>query len=244
MQFRAPYFLFAAVVITAASAFGDIVPVPNFSFQDSAPGTGNPLDWTLFSDSSSPPLSSTAFVVANTGSFVSGVTGSQFAAVRITNKSPVPAGGSLAGLVSGSLGTFAPDTTYVLTADTGLETSSSLLDVGIALGSGTFPGTGSPFASVLANGSTLSKFALNGQTVTLDTSASPSLVGKSIDVSLIFQSEFPTGTDALFDNVTLTSTADTAATPEPPFFGAIGLLGLGLIVRRFQLARAGTSRSA
>jgi hypothetical protein len=244
MQFRYPFFLFAALVMTAASAFGDMVPVPNFSFENSAPGFGNPPGWTLFSDTGSPAFTSSIQVLANHGSVVSGVTGSQFVALRINNNNTVTAPGSLAGLVSGNLGIFAADTTYVLTADTGFETASSLVNVGLALGSGAprladvFPAADSSFASVLVNGSGHSTFALTPQTVTVNTRISAGLVGKSIDVSLIFQSEYTSGTDALFDDVTLTSTPDTAATPEPSFFGMIGILGgLGLILGQSRQAR-------
>ena len=252
MQLSLPTFLLATLAITAVPVFGDIFPVPNFSFEDSPPGYGNPPGWTLFTSSTSPTFGSNTMVIANNGS-ISGVTGSQYVGVHVdhndlnvTNPAPVvPVNGSLAGLVSGDLGTFAPGTTYALTASIGLPNAFGLLNVGLALGSGAptladvFPGPNSSFASVLINGDNLSDRVLQDETITLDTKAFPGLVGTPINASLIFQSEFMYGRDAFFDDVTLTSTTDTATTPEPSLFGVMGVLGgLGLLVLRFQRTRA------
>src|SRR5271156_3512722 len=74
-------------LLGVGSAFGGIViPVGNFSFENSPTGFGNPTGWTLFTDSTSPTFSSNAEVVANDGTalpIVTGVDGSQFVALSI-----------------------------------------------------------------------------------------------------------------------------------------------------------------
>lgn len=245
---------FGALIIGAGSAFADTVP--NFSFENSPPGYGNPPGWTLFNDSASPTFSDNTQVIVNnllTYPFVSGVTGSQFVTVHVDhnslgrdNPTPIiPVNGSLAGLVSGSLGTFAPDTTYSFTASLGLGTAFDLLNVGLALGTGAptltdvFPSPNSSFASVLVNGGNLSDRTLEDKTITLDTKAFPKLVGQSINGSLILQSDFTYGRDALFDDVRLSSAPDSNVLPEPSFFGLIGIIGVaGLMGRRLRQATA------
>src|ERR1700721_2214359 len=81
------------------------IPVGNSLFNNSLPGYGNPTDWTLFNDSTSPTFSSNVRVVVNDGSLfplVAGVVGPQFAELTIdhnntspTNPTPIiPANGS------------------------------------------------------------------------------------------------------------------------------------------------------
>ncbi len=241
------------------------IAVGNASFENNPPGYGNPTGWSLFSSSSSPTFSDNAQTILNNGSVypsVSGVDGSQFVAVNLDhnavssgNPTPVvPPNGSLDGLVSDSVGIFAADTVYSLTVGIGLSQSLDVLDVGLALGTGSptladvFPAPGTPsFAYLLVNGSQLSSDALQVETITLNTNSLPSLVGQPINVSLIFHSEDEFGRAAFFDNVSLSSsTADPAPTPEP---SVLVLCGLGTLLilsarRRFQTGRnSGPSRN-
>jgi hypothetical protein len=207
------------------------IPVVNYSFEDSLPGFGNPNGWTLFDSTTSPTFTDNVRTVVNNGSVyptVSGATGSQFAAVNLdhnyltppTYATPViPPDGSLDGLVSDSVGVFAADTVYTLSASVGLSQALDSLDVGLALGTGSptladvYPAPADPqFAYLLINGSQLSDEALVIATVTLDTAAFSSLVGQPINISLIFHSTYEYGRQAFLDDVTLSSASDM---PEP-----------------------------
>jgi hypothetical protein len=221
-----------------------VILVGNPSFEDSAPGYGNPIGWTLFNSSSSPTFTSNARVILNDGSaypIISGVTDSQLTAVNIdhnslslANPSPViPPDGSLACLVSDNIGTFLPNTLYTLTASLGLDLALDTLDVGLALGTGSpnlsdvFPVPAQPaFAYSFTNGSNLTNDALQDFMVSLDTTAFPSLVGQPIDVSLLYRSEFQFGRVALFDNVNLSSSDEA---PEPSTIALISMSGLALL---------------
>jgi hypothetical protein len=227
-------------LLGAGSAFGAMIPVGNSLFDNSAPGYGNPTDWTLFTDSASPTFSANVQVVANNGSefpLVAGVAGSQFAALDIdhNNTSPtnpipiIPADGSLAELTTDTLGVFAPGTLYTLTAGVGLDSiNGDTMSVGLALGSGApslldvFPANSTAsFASTMINGSDLTDDVLFYETITLDTGLDTGLVGEPINVSLLYDSENEFGREALFDNVSLSDAPDT---PEP---GSLVLIALG-----------------
>jgi hypothetical protein len=230
-------------LLAAGSAFGGIIPVGNSLFDNSSAGYGNPIGWTLFTDSASPTFSSNVQVVTNNGSVfpvVTGVAGSQFAAVDIDHNDTntanpiaiIPPDGSLAELTSDNLGVFAPNTSYTLTAGVGLDSiSSNTMSVGLALGSGdpslidVFPvNSTASFASAMINGTALSNDVLFYETITLDTDIDPGLVGQSINVSLLFDSDNEFGREALFDNVSLSDASDV---PEP---GSIALVALGCMV--------------
>jgi hypothetical protein len=169
--------------------------------------------------------------VLNNGSafpIIIGVDGSQFAAVDIDHNSTspdnptpiVPPDGSLAGLLSLDLGTFAPHTVYSLTGSLGFPAygDAGSLDVGLALGTGAptladvFPPPGQPgFAFDLINGNNFTSSVMQDFTATLNTDEFPSLVGQPINVSLIYHSEATFGREAFFDDVRLSS---AAAAPE------------------------------
>ncbi|HXB67213.1 MAG TPA: hypothetical protein VNY05_03170 [Candidatus Acidoferrales bacterium] len=239
--------LYSVLSIAALGrGFAGAIPVPNFSFEDSAPGFGNPTGWTLFNSSSSPTFSSDVLIAANGTPLVSGVAGSQFAVVDLdhNNTSPanpvsiVPPNGSLDGLTSDNLGIFAANMLYTLTASVGLQNASSLLDVGLALGTGApaladvFPAPGQPsFAFALINGGGFSDNVLQDETITLNTNTFPGLVGQPINASLIFHSEQQFGRHAIFDNVRLSS---STAAPEPVslMLSVVGLLVLGSVALR------------
>jgi hypothetical protein len=176
-------------------------------------------------------------VIPNDGSvypLISGANGSQLIAVDADhnsvgpdNPTPViPADGSLDGLVSTDIGTFAPNTVYQLSVDVGLERAFGALDVGIALGSGQptladlLPTPGRPaYAFNLINGANLMNDTLVVDTVTLNTADFVDLVGQPINVSLIYHSDFKYGREALFDNIQLITPA-----PEP---GTLSLVAIG-----------------
>lgn len=239
------------LVLGSGTVFADPIVPNNNSFENSSPGFGNPAGWALFFSSVSPTFSSYARVFVNDGEnydVVSGVTGSQLAAVNLDhnavspeNPDPVvPPNGSLDGLVSGNFGTFSALTTYRMTASLGLENALDVLDVGLALGTGapsladTFPAPVNPaFAYLMINGANLTSGALQDFTVSLDTATFSGLVGQPINLSLLLHSEAPFGRVAFFDNVRLSSASDV---PEPNNMiqvsaGAM-LIALGIIRRK------------
>jgi hypothetical protein len=238
--------LFAVLPLSATT-----IPVPNYSFEENSPGYGNPTGWSLFTSSTSPTFSANVQTVLNNGGtfpVVSGVSGLQFAAVHLDHNatSPghpipvIPPNGSLDGLVSDNLGTFAPNTIYTLTAAFGLSSAYNTFDVGLALGSGAptladvFPAPPHPrFAFFLINGSLLTDDTLQDGSLTLNTSLFPSLVGEPINISLIFHSEYPYGRDAIFDNVSLSS----QAVPEPSSLILITMGGFTALLGRAKFQR-------
>jgi hypothetical protein len=248
---------YVTLVVLPLSA--STIPVGNSSFEDSAPGFGDPTGWTLFSSTTSPTFTDNVRIVVNNGSaypVLGGVAGSQFAAVNLDHNflSPshptiiVPPDGSLDGLVSGDLGTFAANMIYTLTADIGLSQALSSLDAGLALGTGAptladvFPAPGSTgFASVLINASQLPDTALQPETITLNTSLHPGLDGKTINVSLLFHSEYMFGRQALFDDVTLSATPSVPESPTRVLFAIAGLLWL---LRHAAVRFAGLRRAS
>ena len=249
--------ILASVALAALPLCASTIPVGNSSFENDAPGFGNPTGWTLFSSTTSPTFTDNVRIVVNNGSaypVLSGVAGSQFVAVNLDHNflSPsnpaiiVPPDGSLDGLVSDDLGTFAANMVYTLTANIGLSQALGSLDAGLALGTGAptladvFPAPGtSAFSSVLINASLLSGTALQSETITLNTSLHPSLVGQAINVSLLFHSEYMYGRQALFDDVTLSS---TLSAPEPSTLILFTITGLLWSIRRAAVGFAGPRR--
>ena len=242
---------FVFLMLATLPLCANSITVGNGSFEVTAPGYGNPAGWTLFSSTASPTFTDNVRTILNDGSagpIITGVDGSQYVAVNLDHNyllppydTPiVPENGSLDGLVSDNLGVFAANTIYSLTASIGLSQSLPVLDVGIALGSGAptlsdvFPSPGtSPFAYLLINGNQLSSSGLQSETVTLNTSLYPDLVGKPINASLIFHSEEEYGRQAFFDNVSLDP---AVATPEPSAFLLFALGTLLILLGRKGLA--------
>ena len=243
----------AAALVVPMSLAAGVITVPNSSFEEDPPGFGNPTGWTLFDSTTSPTFTDNSRVVTNNGGaypITSGVVGSQFVAVNLDhnflspgNPTPViPPDGSLDGLVSDNLGTFAADMVYTLSANIGLSQALSSLDVGLALGTGmpsladVFPAPSHPtFASVLVNGSLITENALQTETITLNTESFLGLVGQPINVSLIFHSEYEFGRQALFDDVSLSS---ALATPEPCTLILLGTAGLITLLGRAKARSA------
>jgi hypothetical protein len=241
------HLILACVTVAGLPLCAGTIAVGNSSFENNAPGFGDPTGWTLFSSTTSPTFTDNARTVVNNGTtypIVLGVGGSQFVAVNLDHNFLSPANptpviqpdGSLDGLVSDDLGTFAPNMVYTLAASIGLSQALSSLDVGLALGTGApaladvFPAPGNPdFASVLINGDQLTDSVLLDETINLNTSLHPSLVGQPINVSLLYHSEFEFGRQAFFDNVSLSS---ALATPEPSTLILFTIAGFLILLGR------------
>lgn len=230
------------------NALAGTISVGNSSFEDGSTGFGNPPGWVLVNSTSSPTFSSDVQVAVNGTVFplATGVDGLQFAAIDLdhnslspANPDPIiPADGSIAELTSDAVGVFAPSTLYTLTARVGLLSAFDLLDVGLALGTGSptlndvfSPPSQPAFAFALINGSSLSDGVLQDLSITMNTSAFPNLVGQPMNISLIGHSQFVFGREAFFDNVQLTS---GPAVPEP---SSLILVGAGVLAMLLSLRK-------
>ena len=134
-------------------------------------------------------------------------------------------------LFTGSLGTFAADTTYTLTVGLGADPQDRTTFIGLATGT-TLP---SLAGQTSVNSLTLSNTALVDFTFVLDTAVTTGVVGQDIRVFLgqttTANSQF--SRSSFFDNVRLDGTAN--AVPEPSSMILLDLAAAGLLVRRCRV---------
>ncbi len=231
----------ATLLFTALAAHGQIITVPNGSFESPSTPTGAGYtaglipNWTagLGSGDSYGTLS----IFQYFQSLPPATSGNNFA--DITNN-PTNTPGTLTS--AASLGTIAASTQYTLTVaigNVGASDSEEYASPGPV--SFSLLGNGTPLATEVVPSGTIPNEKFEDFTLTYDSPTSGAVIGENLTIQLEAMPQFQFYYSAAFDNVTLDATAlAPAAAPEPQSWAllASGLLSLCWFVRWQRAPRA------
>jgi hypothetical protein len=183
------------------------IAIPNYSFEQGGVGYNVPSNWTFTSSGTTGNNYAVQYISNSTTPPAED--GSDYWAPGDFNPSTQPYGTSTTTLTtSASVGSFAANTTYTLTV--------ALADPA----DGADPSEKSIGFQLLANGAPVATFASTSipyggnfadYSLTFDTSSNTSTVGQPITISLVYSYSGQYNRSAFFDNVRLTTAADSGS---------------------------------